>query len=118
MRILHVGLGPVGLRIARDLAERGLGRSIGAIGPSADLAGRPLPEIASASSADVAVLPDLTHFRHWNDIDAVVVATRSDLSACAPTFRALLDRGLTVVSTCEELVWPRLRHPDRSRRSR
>ncbi len=112
MRILHVGLGPVGLRIARDLAERGLGRSIGAIDPSPDLAGRSLSEIASASSADVAVLPDLTHFRHWNDLDAVVVATRSDLSACAPTFRALLDRGLTVVSTCEELVWPRLRHPE------
>lgn len=115
MRVLHVGLGPVGRRIATDLAERRMGESIGAIDPSMDLVGRPLAEIVSVASTDTTVLPDLDHFRRWNDVDAVVVATSSDLSVCAPTLRALLDRGLTVVSTCEELVWPWLRHADLAR---
>ena len=32
------------------------------------------------------------------------------MSRCAPTFRSLLRAGLPVVSTCEELLWPWLRH--------
>ena len=115
MRILHVGLGPVGLRIATDVGERCLGESIGAIDPAPDVAGRALADVAPGTSSRVPVLPDLAHFRRWGEVDTVVVATASDLSVCAPTFRTLLDRGLTVVSTCEELVWPWLRHPDLAR---
>jgi 4-hydroxy-tetrahydrodipicolinate reductase len=39
-----------------------------------------------------------------------IVTTASDLARCAPTFRELLGRGVAVISTCEELVYPWLRH--------
>jgi 2,4-diaminopentanoate dehydrogenase len=43
-------------------------------------------------------------------VDVAIVTTSSSLASCAPTFRTLLERGLPVVSTCEELLYPRLRH--------
>ena len=39
------------------------------------------------------------------------MTTRSDLAECVDTFRELLQRGCSIVSTCEELSWPWLRHP-------
>jgi 4-hydroxy-tetrahydrodipicolinate reductase len=59
----------------------------------------------------VSVRSSLEEVDDWSGVQAAVVTTRSSLEACAPTFRALLERGLAVVSTCEELAWPQLRHP-------
>ena len=39
-RILHVGLGPLGQRIVRDLYERDLGRIVAAVDCAPDLIGR------------------------------------------------------------------------------
>src|SRR5262249_32283825 len=42
--------------------------------------------------------------------DAAVVTTSSDLGRCEGTFRELIAMGLPIVSTCEELLYPWLRH--------
>lgn len=110
MRILQVGLGPLGQRVAGDLMARGLGTLAAAVDPAPRLAGQPLSALlpgagAALIRASVEELPVGERF------DAAIVATLSDLELVMPTLRALLDRGLTVVSTCEELAWPWLRHP-------
>ncbi len=105
-RFLHVGLGPLGRRIAADVVRRRLGDVIAAVDPAH--AGRPLAELVPGADADAVVaaaLDDVTA-----PIDVAVVATVSDLALCAPTLRALLERTISVVSTCEELAWPWDRH--------
>jgi 4-hydroxy-tetrahydrodipicolinate reductase len=113
-RILHIGAGPLGQRILSELHERRLGRVVGLVDPAPNLEGRTLadlvPAAAGAEDGGVRVAHDLSTFRAWESVDAAVVTTSSDLRLCVPTFRALLERGLPVVSTCEELVWPWLRH--------
>lgn len=111
-RILHVGLGPLGQRIIHDLYDRGLGRVVAAVDVSPDLAGKPLSSIVRTVTDDVTVMNDLEDFCGWGDIDAAIVTTASDLRLCADTFCRLLGHGVTTVSTCEELVWPWLRHKD------
>jgi 4-hydroxy-tetrahydrodipicolinate reductase len=120
LRIVHVGFGPLGQRVVSDLYARRLGEVVGLVDVSPELAGRTLrdfvPQAAGASSGpgdrpvvaglDSALDAALASGR----IDAAVVTTSSDLAACAPTFRTLLKRGLPVVSTCEELIFPWLRH--------
>ena len=54
----------------------------------------------------VSSLPEVTA-----EIRCGIVTTSSDLELCAETFRELLRRGCNVISTCEELSWPWLRHP-------
>jgi len=108
LRILHVGLGPLGVKIVTDLVERGLGEVVAAVDVSPALAKKRLSEVVPAVRSDVVVRPDLDV--DPRSYDAAIVTTSSDLAVCAPTFQALLERGACIVSTCEELSWPYLRH--------
>lgn len=103
-RVLQVGLGPLGIQMARDLHRRGLGRIVAAVDPA--LAGTPLD--------GVPIQPTLAAVANI-DVDVAIVATVSDLRECAPTLHELAARGIAIVSTCEELSWPWDRHPDIAR---
>jgi 2,4-diaminopentanoate dehydrogenase len=100
-RFLCVGLGPLGVRIASDVQTRGLGDVVAAVDPA--YAGKPLAEVVpgAGEGAIVSRLDDVAV-----PVDLAIVATVSDLPSCAPTLRALLQRHISVVSTCEELSWP------------
>jgi 4-hydroxy-tetrahydrodipicolinate reductase len=110
-QLLQVGLGPLGQRVVSDLARRGIGRIVAAVDPAPALARRDLGELVPALGAGVRIRSSLEEVNDWNGIRCAVVTTRSDLELCMDTFRALLARGCSVVSTCEELAWPWLRHP-------
>ncbi len=110
LRILHIGLGPLGRKIITDLHERGLGTVVAAVDVDPALTGQRLSTLANGASPKVRVLASLADFKGWKTIDAAIVTTRSDMRLCAPTFRSLLSRGIAVVSTCEETTWPWLRH--------
>ncbi len=110
VRVLHVGLGPLGRLIASDVHARGAGVVVAAVDPDPALAGRPLGDFAPGTTPGVTIDADLARAADSAAFDAAIVTTVSSLASCAPTFRTLLDRGATVVSTCEELVYPHLRH--------
>ena len=110
LRILHVGLGPLGLRIQRDLLARRLGATVAAVDPARGVAGRKLGELVPGAP-DLRIAATLDEITDWEGIDVALVTTSSDLRQCAETFRALLERGVSAVSTCEELIYPWLRHP-------
>ncbi|MDZ4773581.1 MAG: dihydrodipicolinate reductase [Planctomycetota bacterium] len=108
-KILQVGVGPLGIKIVSDLHERKLGRVVAAVDTSPALAGKKLAEVVPGSPKSVSIAADYDDV-DWSAIDCAIVASSSDLAKCAPTFRTLLAHGATVVSTCEELSWPYLRH--------
>lgn len=110
-QLLHVGLGPLGLRVIADLHRRRLGRVVAAVDPAPELARRDLAELVPGLPRGVPVRGSLEEVVEWEPIRCALVTTRSDLELCMDTFRALLARGCSVVSTCEELAWPWLRHP-------
>ena len=59
-RTLHVGLGPIGLRIASASVKSGLCEPVAAADINPDLAGRTLGEVAEAEGVpDVEVIGDL-----------------------------------------------------------
>jgi 4-hydroxy-tetrahydrodipicolinate reductase len=101
LRLIHVGLGPLGRRVADDLVARRLGTVAAAVDLDPALLGTTFH--GARVGADLAAALAVPH-------DAVVVTTSSDLARCADTFRVLLRAGAAVVSTCEELLWPWLRH--------
>ena len=106
MKLLLVGLGPIGQQVARELHSRGLGELAAAVDTDPELVGRDVSELVPEVPAGTRVEASLPEAAR----DAAVVTTSSSLERCAPTFRELLARGDTVVSTCEELSWPYLRH--------
>lgn len=111
LRLLVVGLGPLGRRVIADLVARELGTVVAALDVDADLVGRDLSELVPGVEPGVVVRTHPGEIEDWDAIRGAVVTTSSDLELCMETFRELLRRGVAVTSTCEELSWPWLRHP-------
>lgn len=84
---------------------------LAAVDPAPALVGRDLADLVPEVPRGVTIRSSLDEVTDWARIRCAVVTTRSDLELCMDPFRALLGRGCSVVSTCEELSWPWLRHP-------
>ncbi len=112
LRIAQIGLGPLGQRVALDVEARRVGMLVAAVDLSPASLGSRVADLVDGSDSGVTVSDSLDALDAAGPIDAVIVTTLSDLARCADTFRALLERGLAVVSTCEELLFPQLRHPE------
>jgi hypothetical protein len=111
IRVLQVGLGPIGLGVARQLAARPGFELVGAVDTRADLVGRDLAQVCGpaeragglpAGTIAGELEPALAALRP----DAVAVCTRSSLAQVAATLEACLAGGAAVVSTTEELAYP------------
>lgn len=112
LRVLQVGLGPLGRMIVADAARRGIAAIGAAVDTDPALAGKPLRELVPESGSEARVVGSIQQAGPARNFDAAVVTTSSDLRACAPTLRELIEMGLPVVSTCEELLYPLLRHAE------
>lgn len=107
-RVVQVGLGPVGQRIVRYALGRDVGtlRYVAAVDPAPDKVGRDLGELCGLGRLGVKVKPDLRAALGRRRADVAVLSTVSDLKRIEPQVAEMAEAGLSVVSTCEELVYP------------
>ena len=107
--IVLVGLGATGVALAQALVRRTDCAIVGAADIAPARVGQDLGTVLGGAPMEVAVVADLAELP---TADLAVVATTSLLSAVEPTLAALVQRGMNVVSICEELSHPHLSHPD------
>lgn len=102
LRVAVMGLGPIGREIARVLSDRSWAEIVAAVDVDPDLEDRPLADVAGLEvETGVRVSPSLE-----TECDLVAHATVSDLESATHQIVPLLKRGISVVSTCEELAFP------------
>jgi len=107
VRVLHVGLGPIGAGIVRQVAARRGLTIVGAVDIDPAKAGRDLGEVAAAGrKLRVAVNPDLRAMLKATAPDVVLLCTSSTLKAVAPQIETVLKAKKPIVSTTEELAYP------------
>ena len=118
-RVALVGLGPIGVEVARAVLGRPGIEVLGAADPAPDKAGRRLGELLGgdgpfpiAASAQ-ALYAESAARRGKRDV--VLLCTGSRLESVAPQIEEAVEAGFHVVSTCEELSFPSLRHEHRAR---
>lgn len=111
LRILHVGLGPLGKMMVADMARRGVANVTAAVDVDPAIAGKPLAAIVPECGFGCTVSPTIAEAARNGPFDAALLTTSSDLAKCMGSLRELLALGLPIVSTCEELLFPWLRHP-------
>jgi hypothetical protein len=105
VRVLLVGLGPIGIAVGRALAARPDRTVVGAVDPAPELVGRPLRDLLGEGvPARLRVVPSLDHAP--DSAEVAVHAAGSVLEHAVPAIEALLSLGLHVVSTCEPLFHP------------
>jgi hypothetical protein len=109
LRVIHYGLGPIGLGIAEILLERGY-RIVGAVDIDPSKSGRPLTDLLPGAPAELIVSPSFDRIA-GTDADVVVHSTQSYLRQVNTQLGGLLAAGRNVISTCEELAYPWYHHP-------
>jgi 4-hydroxy-tetrahydrodipicolinate reductase len=119
-RVSLVGLGPIGVEVARALSGREEITLAGAADPAPDKAGHALSSIAAGAYPGVSITPTAAALyastaASRSREDVAVLCTGSRLHAMLPQIEEAIEAGLHIVSTCEELAYPELRHAPMAR---
>jgi 4-hydroxy-tetrahydrodipicolinate reductase len=119
-RVALVGLGPIGIEVGRAVLGRSGIEILGAADPAPDKAGRMLGELVPGASP-TPVAPSARALYSLSAPgrtrrDVVLLCTGSRLESVAPQILEAVEAGFHVVSTCEELSYPDLKHGELTRK--
>jgi 4-hydroxy-tetrahydrodipicolinate reductase len=107
IRVLHVGLGPIGAAVARQAASRPGLRIVGGVDLDPAKAGRDLGDVIQLGRRlRLAVTTDVDAAIRATKPDIAVLCTSSTLKAVLPQFEAILERRVPIVTTTEEAAYP------------
>ena len=106
IRVVLVGLGPVGSMIGRLLARKPWAEIVGGIDIAEELQGKDLGVHLGIGSLGVPISSNYDSVLTEARPDVAVVATVSYLRRIYSQLEKILPHGVDVVSTCEELVYP------------
>jgi 2,4-diaminopentanoate dehydrogenase len=107
LRVILCGLGPIGQGIARlALAADGL-RVVGAADISPTHAGKDLGTVLGLpKKLRIKVEEDPARLLRKTKADVAILCTGSSVKMVKPQVLALVQKGLRVVTTCEEMAFP------------
>lgn len=112
--VVVMGLGAIGQAIARAVLVTPDLRMVGAVDPAHP--GRPLAEVIGAPGPGLAVAADPSKALAAARGGVLLHAVTSDLEEAEPQLGQAVRAGVAVVSTCEELAYPWLSHPQLAER--
>ena len=111
-RIVQYGLGPIGSAMARHVVERGGLELVGAVDIDPAKAGKDVGEVIGLGrSLGFPVATSIAQALARGPADVALHTTSSYFDLFKPQIIELLEAGLDVVSTAEELSFPWLANP-------
>ncbi len=111
LRVIHVGLGPIGLAIARFVSQTEGLKIVGAADPAPDKAGKDLGTLlGQPRKMRLKVDGDLGKLLRRTRADVAVLSTTSAASKLKGQVAALVAKKINVITTCEELSFPTPAH--------
>jgi len=107
IKVLHVGVGPIGAAVVRQVAGRKGFAIVGAVDLDPAKAGRDLGEVCDVGrKLRVKVTDDLSRTIKAARPDIAILCTSSSLKKVVPEFETVLKLKVPIVSTTEELAYP------------
>ncbi|MDN5201145.1 hypothetical protein QQ008_07225 [Fulvivirgaceae bacterium BMA10] len=106
IKIIQVGMGPLGTKIAEFIKNREGLTTVAAIDKNPDLVGKSLKELNEVLSDDIKISDDLVEAVQHRKPDVAVLTTVSDMERITAQVQEIVSLGIPVVSTCEELSYP------------
>ena len=117
IRVLHVGLGPIGAAVARQIAGRKGFRIVGAIDIDSKKIGQDVGVIIGATrKLRVKVGVDIGKTIKASKPDVAVLCTSSSLKGVLPELLEVIKHRVPVVTTTEEAAYPRKANRDVAKR--
>lgn len=112
LRVVSVGLGPIGLAAARLALSKKSLELVGAVDPDPDKVGRDLGELLGQTATGVVVSAEAGPLYAELKPDVILHCTSSFLSRVKEQLFQALQAGVNVVSSSEELLLPAHSQPD------
>jgi 4-hydroxy-tetrahydrodipicolinate reductase len=117
IRVLHFGLGPIGLSIVKQVSERPGLKIVGAVDIDPTKAGHDLGEVAGLKQRlGVRVESDAARALKATKPNVVIHCTSSSLERVMPQLEMILASKAAIVSTTEELAYPFRMHAKQAKR--
>jgi len=117
IRVLHYGLGPIGLSIVKQVSQRPGLKIVGAIDIDPAKAGHDLGEVAGLKKPlGVRVETDAVKVLKAARPHVVIHCTSSSLERVMPQLETILKARAAIVSTTEELAYPFRMHAKQAKR--
>lgn len=114
MRVVQIGLGPIGCAVARLLIKKPGWHIVAAVDADPAKQGRDLGELVGLEQRlGVTVTSDLTTLQ-GADIDVAFLTTVSTFPEVLPTLSTLIQHGIDVVASTEELFYPYSRYAEQA----
>lgn len=110
IRVLQHGLGPIGCRVARLVAARPSLKLVGGIDVDPAKVGRDVGEVIGLKSLGAPVMDNLDGLLAEQDVDVALNCTNSSLATVSRQLTELVQAGINIISTCEELACPTAEH--------
>lgn len=116
IRVVQLGLGPLGQKVARYALQREGVKIIGAMDLDPTKVGQDIGVLCSEESIGVSIKNTLDEALEGVKADVAIVTTVSSIKKIEPQIEELSTLNLPVVSTCEELSFPWQTEPDVAKR--
>ena len=114
-KVLQLGFGAIGKTIAKEILERENLELVGLVDIDPVFQNQQVEKLLSLSSESSTIirsnLQETLNELHNQQVDVALILTSSSLEIVAPTIFTCLHAGLDVLSLCEELSYPFVRHP-------
>jgi len=115
--VIQYGLGPIGQAIVRDLTKKKGIHYVGAVDIDEQKVGKDLGNLVGLNAPlGVHISSDSRKTLANEEARLVILSTVSSLSSCYSQIEEIVESHKYIVSTCEELAYPWLTHPDLSKR--
>jgi 2,4-diaminopentanoate dehydrogenase len=107
LRVMHVGLGPIGAAVARQVADHGSLKTVAAVDIDPNKLNRDVGEVIGLNRRlRVRVSLDIGPTIKAAKPDVIVLCTSSSLRSVLPQIEGILKYKVPIVSTTEELSYP------------
>lgn len=117
IRVMPVGLGPIGALVARQIASRSGFRIVGAVDVDPQKVDRDLGDVIDAGrTLRVRVTSDIGRTIRTTRPDVAVLCTSSSLKGVLPELLEVIKHRVPVITTTEEAAYPQKANRDVARR--
>ncbi len=116
LKVMLIGFGPIGQTAVKYILQRNNLQLVAVVDLHPDKVGKNLNNICWLDTdPGIIISLDISEALKNSQPDVALVTTVSSFKTCALQIEEIAARGINVVSTCEEMAYPWLTHPELSR---
>ncbi|MGH9694217.1 MAG: hypothetical protein ACRD5Z_08755, partial [Bryobacteraceae bacterium] len=114
IRVMVIGLGPIGINAARAVLADKQMQLVGLVDVDPNKVGKTLAQIGSDVQGGPQICGSIAEAA-THGAGVAIVTTTSKFDKIVATLRELMGHQIHVVSSCEEMSWPSYLHPELSK---